>query len=93
MKVLGIPLSVPSSKDMALALALTAAICAFVVTLSWLTGLPSDHVDVIFPGIFAGATTAAFGARVSEHGWRAVVLLTVVGICFAAIFRLVTGLI
>ncbi len=79
MKVLGIELKHPSTRELSEA-AILICIWSALVALAHYSGVVDS--GSAFPMVLGGAVgvlTSTFGASVLRHGWRAIVLLVAIG--------------
>ena len=79
MKVLGIELKYPSTRELLEAAILIGIFSAVVILGHYAGVVDSEDVPIMAIGGAVGVLTSTFGASVLRHGWRAIVLLASIG--------------
>lgn len=88
MKVLGIELKYPSTREL-LEAAMLICIFSAIVVLAYYAGVvDSEDVPIIAIGGAVGVLSSTFGASILRHCWRALVLIAVIALFIHAVFTM-----
>lgn len=87
MKIIGVELKSPSSRELLIVCLFVGGIAAIGLCLNYFRVLDAEMVFPIVMAASLGVVSNAFGVSISRHGWRALVILGFLAVVLAGAFQ------